>query len=120
MVVRALRKQLTKSVPMTCDRLIFGRHRLMHDKEEVMIVVRKTLTLFQHALLRRNVDVNSDAAAAYKSATYQGGYADLNFWITMLQGGVLGCAPPREPAVCLCNPRSAAAAPRDLWCCQDS
>jgi len=36
--------------------------------------------------------VNSDAAAAFKSASYQGNYADLNFWITMLQGGVLGCA----------------------------
>ena len=36
--------------------------------------------------------MNSDAAAAFKSATYQGNYADLNFWITMLQGGVLGCA----------------------------
>ena len=43
-------------------------------------------------LPRRNVDVNSDAAAAFKSASYQGNYADLNFWITMLQGGVLGCA----------------------------
>ena len=40
--------------------------------------------------------MNSDAVAAFKSATYQGNYADLNFWITMLQGGVLGC----DPVVC--------------------
>ena len=36
--------------------------------------------------------MNGDAAASFKSATYQGKYSDLNFWITMLQGGVLGCA----------------------------
>ena len=38
----------------------------------------------------RNLDVDGNAAAAFKAATYQGTFSDLNFWITMLQGGVLG------------------------------
>jgi hypothetical protein len=40
--------------------------------------------------LRRNLNVDSSAAAAFKSANYQGNFADLNIFVTALQNGILG------------------------------
>ena len=39
---------------------------------------------------RRNIDVDTNAAATFKSALYQGTFGDLNMYITALKNGVLG------------------------------
>ena len=41
-------------------------------------------------MARRNIDCDTNAAAAFKSALYQGTFGDLNFYVTALKNGVLG------------------------------
>ena len=38
-----------------------------------------------------NIDPNGDGLGQFKTQNYQGTYADLNIFTTMLQNSVLGC-----------------------------